>query len=317
MKHIKSIINRKKLPKTFKKPKSKIFKLVKPKYPNYGNYRHLSTKSNIYRRKISRFRQLRSKSNAVVSSQLSQQLEITSAASLGILATRASDSSSDNAVSKHEIPKVFNNIRVISIRSDRASSMMRRLGEWKSAASILWGTHWQTINLRSWMSMGKIQSLHVHKRHKPLSRGEVGCYDSHYRVWKQIVKSGNPYTLILEDDAEISMIHMNRLVELSKILESRNNWDVVVLYTIQCPRGISKRSSIKTTLIPINKMTGLAGYVVTLEGAKKLVKHAYPINGPVDALVPLLSSQGKLRLFRAHPPLGGQINRRDSDTRKN
>lgn len=315
MKNVKSIINRKKLPKTktkFNKPRLARIKLFNS---SYSQYRNVSTRSSSYRFRFKRLRRVRAKSCAAVSSSLSASLETTT---VDIRDSNSAVSASSEAqTTKAHVPSAFKNIRIISIRSDRAASMMRRLGEWKSAASILWGTHWRTINPRDWISMGKIRSLHVHKRHKPLSRGEIGCYDSHYRVWKQIVKSGNPYTLILEDDAEISMIHMNRLVELSKLLESRKNWDVVVLYTIQCPRGLSKRSYIKTTLKPLDKMTGLAGYVVTLEGAKKLVKHAYPISGPVDALVPLLSSRGQLRLFRADPPLGGQINRRDSDTRKN
>ena len=35
---------------------------------------------------------------------------------------------------------------------------------------------------------------------RPLSRGEVGCFVSHVRVWEKVVRSGRA-TIILEDDA--------------------------------------------------------------------------------------------------------------------
>ncbi len=217
----------------------------------------------------------------------------------------------------HQIPTLYNNIFIISIRPARADSMMKRLGNWKTGATVLQGTHWRNINVNQWKHQGLVRSLKFGNRKKLMSRGELGCYHSHFRVWQQIVARNIPYALILEDDAEINMIHAGRLAQLSKTLESQSNWDVVVLYTIQAPKNVSKQSNIMpTSLRATNHVTGLAGYIVTLEGAKRLMQGSFPITCPVDIYVPNLSARGRLRLLVANPPMGGQMNRKDSDTSK-
>ena len=37
----------------------------------------------------------------------------------------------------------------------------------------------------------------------PITKGEVGCFLSHYKLWQRCIESNEPY-LILEDDAIIS-----------------------------------------------------------------------------------------------------------------
>ena len=211
-------------------------------------------------------------------------------------------------------PKLMNNIFVISIRSDRASAMMRRLGTWRNHAKLFWGTKWNTINVKHWISTGKvIKSLRFKNRKKPLCRGELGCYDSHVRVWKEIVNQGLSYALVLEDDAEISMIHSRQLNDISDQLENRKDWDVVILYPIH-HRSSRFQNPENLRFIPIQHMTGLAGYLISLAGAKKLIQKPFPIQGPVDDYVPKMSKMGRLKLFMVSPALGGQINRHDSDT---
>lgn len=218
------------------------------------------------------------------------------------------------------VPTLMKNIFVISIRADRASRMMRRLGNWRTYTRLLWGTKWSTINVKKWIAAGKvIRSMRFKNRRKPLTRGELGCYDSHVRVWKEIVQHQLPYALVLEDDAEISLIQAKRMEEISKTLQQRQDWDVVILYPINHvhqANPFAVDSTIKTQFLPIRHMTGLAGYLISLAGAKKLLRKPFPIQGPVDAYVPAMSQTGQLKLFLATPPLGNQINRGDSDTRK-
>jgi GR25 family glycosyltransferase involved in LPS biosynthesis len=218
------------------------------------------------------------------------------------------------------VPPLMKNMFVISIRSDRADRMMRRLGNWRSHANLLWGTRWNTINVNKWIASGKvIKTLRFRGRRKRLTRGELGCYDSHVRVWKDIVKRNIPHALVLEDDAEISLIQAKRMEEISSELENRKDWDVVILYPINHvhrANPFQANTAIKTRFIPIQHMTGLAGYLVSQAGARKLLKKPFPIAGPVDAYVPELSKTGQLKLLLASPALGNQLNRSDSDTKR-
>jgi len=218
------------------------------------------------------------------------------------------------------VPPLMEHMFVISIRPDRAARMMKRLGHWRANANLLWGTSWKTINVNKWIAMGKVvRSLRFRGRQKRLTRGELGCYDSHVRVWKEVVKQNLSYALVLEDDAEISLMQAPRMAEISAALQNRNDWDVVILYPINHVHRadpFQTHSAVKTRFLPIGHMTGLAGYLISNEGARKLLKKPFPIACPVDAYVPNMTKTGQLKLLMASPPLGNQVNRGDSDTKR-
>lgn len=225
-----------------------------------------------------------------------------------------------SSTSQVAVPPLMEHMFVISIRPDRAARMMKRLGHWRTNANLLWGTSWKTINVNKWIATGKvIKSLRFRGRKKRLTRGELGCYDSHVRVWKEVVKQNLPYALILEDDAEISLMHAPRMAEISAALQNRDDWDVVILYPINHVHRadpFQTHSALRTRFLPIGHMTGLAGYLISNEGAQKLLKKPFPIACPVDAYVPNMTKTGQLKLFMASPPLGNQVNRGDSDTKR-
>ncbi len=54
--------------------------------------------------------------------------------------------------------------------------------------------------------------------------GELGCAESHRLVWKKILKSNNPYSLILEDDVLLpgNLPQVLRLIEASKSMDIIN-----------------------------------------------------------------------------------------------
>lgn len=113
----------------------------------------------------------------------------------------------------------------------------------------------------------------------PLTRGAIGCAMSHRAIWIRIrddpmIKSA----LILEDDIEIDKnfvfkFNMNRrYVPL--------NYDVLFLgYHPSSIKYFSKDEN--AAFVRSNKVYGLFGYIVTKQGAEKLLK-MFPISEQVD-----------------------------------
>lgn len=84
----------------------------------------------------------------------------------------------------------------------------------------------------------------------------VGCFLSHYNLWKKIVKDKIPYSLILEDDVDPSSL-FNFLKNKKK---NSNNFEFIFL---------SKRVFLNK---PYIDFWGAESYILSYEGASKLLK---------------------------------------------
>lgn len=65
------------------------------------------------------------------------------------------------------------------------------------------------INKKSWKELEKTNKLSQRNYHHNLTNGAVGCFLSHIKILKEIVKKKNPYALILEDDCESKIENIN------------------------------------------------------------------------------------------------------------
>lgn len=88
--------------------------------------------------------------------------------------------------------------------------------------------------------------------------GAVGCYLSHYLIWQQIVKEQIPYTLITEDDADMTSLTNF----LNNCLVNLSGYELVQL---------NKRFSY---VKPEHRLMfhGTESYIVSLKGAEKLIE---------------------------------------------
>ena len=65
---------------------------------------------------------------------------------------------------------------------------------------------------------------------RPLTMGEIGCFMSHYNIWKQIVESDLEKVLIFEDDIRFEPYFQSKLDHLIRELDSiRDQWDLVYI----------------------------------------------------------------------------------------
>jgi glycosyl transferase family 25 len=137
-----------------------------------------------------------------------------------------------------------------------------------------------------------------------MGRGQIGCYDSHVRVWENIISRKTPMTLIMEDDANIrhtQSVYQQIKNGFDEAKRLKIDWDIFYL-------GVNNGGGAPTKL-PTPKLVkprgcnGLFAYVLTLQGAQKLLSKCKPYVLPVDVLVGNLHDAGVLKAIALNPRL--------------
>jgi glycosyl transferase family 25 len=103
-----------------------------------------------------------------------------------------------------------------------------------------------------------------------LSLGEIGCYASDIKAWNAILVSGNPYALVLEDDARVPP-NLAEIVE-TIIVALPKNWDLVHLYDCEHhPARPLRAIGAGHKVVRYSRVPGgCVGYLISRSGARKL-----------------------------------------------
>lgn len=120
-----------------------------------------------------------------------------------------------------------------------------------------------------------------------LHPNEIGCSLSHSRIWEWMVNESVPEVLVLEDD-------ISPLPVLREVLRSRFEWLppdwrlVNFAYDMATPLPIKTLPSghlAHLSVCTFDKVVMRAGaYLINLDGAKSLLRHAHPVTLPLDDL---------------------------------
>lgn len=151
----------------------------------------------------------------------------------------------------------------------------------------LMGDHFVSKIQRSvqYLTNGKIKNL---------SLGEIGCADSHLRVYKHIVDNAIPLSLILEDDVELTA--QGRLL-IKKIINKGLPPDLDLLllgYSVDAKRYDKSANLSLFHLkflynqlcgVPTERLFGSYGYILTMKGAKMLLGYGLPLKMQADILL--------------------------------
>ena len=141
----------------------------------------------------------------------------------------------------------------------------------------------------------------IKTRGRPLADGELGCYMSHYKIWQHMVKNSIETALIIESDAVFSSeaIEVINQIELSNV-----SWDLIMLYYRECFPSFWEQRKLtnETNLVKFaNKCSCTTAYLLTLAGAKQLLKFAMPICLPVDDYMTGGFINKDIKTFAAYP----------------
>ena len=124
--------------------------------------------------------------------------------------------------------------------------------------------------------------------HSHLTRGAVGCAMSHLECLRRFLATDKQYALIFEDDAVVAF----RLgAAIHRTLQSvGHEWDVLLLgyYCLNCDVNSASH------------FFGLQSYMVTREGARKILRGCGPpFSVQIDSRMSQLAQTGYLRIARA------------------
>ncbi|KAG9488701.1 procollagen galactosyltransferase 1 [Eleutherodactylus coqui] len=126
---------------------------------------------------------------------------------------------------------------------------------------------------------------------RPLTRGEMGCFLSHYNIWKEISERSLAVSAVFEDDLRFEIFFKRRLENLLQDLEREKlDWDLIYLGR--------KRMQVEEPEEPVPGIRNLVvsdysywtlSYLISLQGAKKLLD-AEPLLKmlPVDEFLPVM-----------------------------
>jgi glycosyl transferase family 25 len=133
---------------------------------------------------------------------------------------------------------------------------------------------------------------------RPLQKGELGCYSSHFRLWRWLEQSTNyEQMVVIEDDV---VMDWGFLSEINRFDLSAHGIDYLRLFAkmpapwrfIASPFFDKYRHLIQFTGYPL----GTQAYLVTREGAKKFCRHGQQIEAAVDVYMDRTWEHGVLNL---------------------
>ncbi|MEC6824740.1 glycosyltransferase family 25 protein [Photobacterium piscicola] len=111
-------------------------------------------------------------------------------------------------------------------------------------------------------------------RGKSLSKGQLGCYASHYLLWQKCVELNQPI-IILEDDALIYPKPFMDIINNIKLLTKK--YECIRLFDNKRPHFFKVKQMILpyTSIYKFSKgHMSTTGYLLTPTGAKKLLEHS-------------------------------------------
>ncbi|XP_076821530.1 procollagen galactosyltransferase 1-like [Clavelina lepadiformis] len=129
-----------------------------------------------------------------------------------------------------------------------------------------------------------------------LTRGEIGCFLSHYYIWQEVVEKGYKQVIVLEDDVRFENAFSRKLGHvMNEIQELNLNWDLIYIGRKRMQTEVPEKwVPGSKVLVEADYSFWTLGYLLSLSGAKKLLA-GNPLGKmvPVDEYLPIM--------FNKHP----------------
>ncbi|WP_319520416.1 glycosyltransferase family 25 protein [uncultured Martelella sp.] len=120
---------------------------------------------------------------------------------------------------------------------------------------------------------------------REMTCGEIGCYLSHVCAWKKLLESDAPAAAVFEDDVELSGAARDVLADLENLLPPEI--DIVKLETSRKPTEMARQAEVRLGAYEVRQLVGChigsAGYVITRQGAEKMLERSAKLSVPIDA----------------------------------
>nr|XP_021524855.1 LOW QUALITY PROTEIN: procollagen galactosyltransferase 1 [Aotus nancymaae] len=201
----------------------------------------------------------------------------------------------------------FDEVFMINLRrrQDRRERMLRALQEQGIECRLVEAVDGKAMNTSQVEALG-IQMLPGYQdpyHGRPLTKGELGCFLSHYNIWKEVVDRGLEKSLVFEDDLRFEIFFKRRLMNLMRDVEREDlDWDLIYVgrkrMQVEHPEKAVPRVR---NLVEADYSYWTLAYVISLQGARKLLD-AKPLSKmlPVDEFLPVMFDKHPVSEYKAH-----------------
>ncbi|KAB1280279.1 putative inactive glycosyltransferase 25 family member 3 [Camelus dromedarius] len=222
----------------------------------------------------------------------------------------------------------FDEVFVISLarRPERRERMLSSLWEMEISGRVVDAVDGRTLNSSVMQSLGVdlLPGYQDPYSGRTLTKGEVGCFLSHYSIWEevrtlpsrppkskesppnphvpQVVARGLAQVVVFEDDVRFESNFKGRLERLMEEVEAEKlPWDLIYLGRKQ----VNPEEEAAVEGLPHLVVAGYSywtlAYVLSLAGARKLLA-SQPLHRmlPVDEFLPIMFDQHPNEEYKAH-----------------
>ncbi|NXD12232.1 GT253 glycosyltransferase, partial [Nothocercus nigrocapillus] len=137
---------------------------------------------------------------------------------------------------------------------------------------------------------------------RTLTKGEVGCFLSHYGVWKEVAARGLERAVVFEDDVRFEVSFPARLRRLVAELErAQREWDLIYLGRKQVNAEDEVPVEGVRNLVVASYSYWTLAYAISQRGARKLLA-AEPLSKmlPVDEFLPIMYDKHPNEDYKRH-----------------
>jgi len=142
--------------------------------------------------------------------------------------------------------------------------------------------------------MNKKREHHFELTHK----GAIGCYLSHYYLWKSLKESDDNQILIIEDDIIFNKITLREINK--RLLLLPTDWDIYLLIdeNYAYDNNYYNKQTHKN-LLKVNRFFGTHAYIINKKAVEKIFKTntIFPINQQIDSYLSELSNDFNLNIY--------------------
>ncbi|KAK3567890.1 hypothetical protein QTP86_027309 [Hemibagrus guttatus] len=212
-----------------------------------------------------------------------------------------------HTASRNKDRMAFEEVYVINLlrRIDRKARILRTLDVLGIEVTLTNAVDGKALNSSQLQVLG-IEMLPSYRdpySSRELTKGEIGCFLSHYNIWKQVVERKQQQVLVLEDDVRFEPSFKSRLNTIMEdVQRTQLQWDFIYVgrKRLQVKNPERWVQGIKNLVYPDYSYWTL-GYALSLQGAKKLLE-AKPLGKmlPVDEFLPVMFNKHPREEYLAH-----------------
>lgn len=130
--------------------------------------------------------------------------------------------------------------------------------------------------------------------------GQIGCYFSHTNIFKKVVNENLDNIIVFENDINFLKEDWKDYVSNS-IKKLPKDYDILLLYSRS--KNMTKRNKLRINkyITKYNNTSGLVGYLISNQGAKKIIEYLKDQEIiPIDLLINKLAKNNKINIYNLY-----------------